>query len=816
MAGTTSPYYRVDGSQDRLAIMNVRVSFTGVLAKNTCFNPYFSGENRYTINNKQTSPNHSQMQHGESGISEIISTVLVIILVIALTAVIGAIVFGWAVPVQKTAYIVTQARPVTITNASIVELFLMEGETVSLAPARTSGLPVKFSLTNGSATYNFVPLPGALAKGWSPGTYLFLFRNASGTWVADSTAPVQNNMGFSTGTWTVTISDATSNTLIAKHSLDLIGGGTPPAPVSPPVANFIGTPLAGNVPLIVQFTDTSTGGTPTAWSWNFGDGDQTNSTSMNPVHRYTAPGTYTVSLTATNGGGSNTKTQYNYITVTALPGFTVEAWVKWNIPPNPGSNTTRQWATIVVDGNRDSNRRYQLQHNSDNSKFEFDIATNAAGGSGTWILSSTSPLNGTWYYVTGVYNQTPGTMAIFVNGVQQGGTVLDSSGLRPSPNMVQVGGASGITFNGLVHQRIFDGEIQGLNTYERALSQAEITANFAKRLTPVSSFTGTPTSGTVPLTVSFADTSTNTPTSWLWNFGDGSSSSMQNPSHTYNATGTYTVSLKATNADGSDTKTIGNYITVISLAPPVASFTGTPTTGTLPLTVSFVDNSTNFPTSWLWNFGDGSSSSTRNPSHTYNATGSYTVSLNATNAAGSNTKTQTGYITVTALPGFTVEAWVKWNADPNPGSNTTKKWATIVVDGTTDNNRRYQLQHNSDNTKFEFALATTLMAGSGTWVNSIQTPVNGTWYYVTGVYNQTPGTMAIYVNGTMESWKNVDSSGLRASPGNYQVGGPLGITYNSLAHQRIFDGNTRGLNKYERSMSQDEISANFASGVPPS
>ncbi len=498
------------------------------------------------------------------------------------------------------------------------------------------------------------------------------------------------------------------------------------------------------------------------------------------------------------------------------PGFTVEAWVKWNNPPNSGGNVSRQWATIVIDGNSDSNRRYQLQHSSTNSYFEFARQKNSGGMA--YIESTTSPSTGVLYQVVGVYNQTPGTMSIYVNGVQEYGANtggVDSSGLRPSPNIYQIGGPSGITFNGNAHQRIFDGEIKGLNTYEWAMSPAEITANFAKGVVPVASFIGTPASGTVPLLVSFADNSTNFPTSWLWNFGDGSGSSTRNPAHTYNSTGTYTVSLKATNADGSDTKIISDYISVISLALPVANFTGSPTSGSVPLIVSFVDDSANFPTSWLWNFGDGSGSSARNPSHTYNAIGTYTVSLNATNAGGSNTKTQTGYITGTALPGFTVESWVKWNAAPNPGGNFSRQWATIVVDGNSDSNRRYQLQHNSDNSHFEFAMVTVTSGGSGTWVTSSTTPAIGTWYYVTGVYDQTPGTMAIYVNGVSESLKNFDSSGLRDSPAKYQLGGPLGITFNGITHQRIFEGDIRGLNTYERAMSPAEITANFAKGVPP-
>jgi len=80
---------------------------------------------------------------------------------------------------------------------------------------------------------------------------------------------------------------------------------------------------------------------------------------------------------------------------------------------------------------------------------------------------------------------------------------------------------------------------------------------------------------------------------------------------------------------------------------PVAAFTGTPTSGTAPLAVSFTDQSTNSPTSWSWTFGDGGTATTQNPSHSYTTAGSYTVSLTATNSAGSDAETKTGYITVT-------------------------------------------------------------------------------------------------------------------------------------------------------------------------
>jgi len=83
-----------------------------------------------------------------------------------------------------------------------------------------------------------------------------------------------------------------------------------------PAADFSGTPINGNIPLTVAFTDSSTN-TPTAWNWDFGD--ITTSTEQNPSHTYTSTGTYTVSLTASNAGGSDIETKTNYITVTTLP-----------------------------------------------------------------------------------------------------------------------------------------------------------------------------------------------------------------------------------------------------------------------------------------------------------------------------------------------------------------------------------------------------------------------------------------------------------------------------------------------------------------
>lgn len=161
---------------------------------------------------------------------------------------------------------------------------------------------------------------------------------------------------------------------------------------------------------------------------------------------------------------------------------------------------------------------------------------------------------------------------------------------------------------------------------------------------PQANFTASPTLLLVNQAVTFTDTSTNAPTQWTWNFGDGNGSNEQNPVHTYTAAGTFTVSLTAQNADGFTTRTVSSMITVV--APASVDFSGTPVSGNAPLVVAFTDLSTGNPTAWAWQFGDGGTSTLKNPSHTYNAAGSYNVTLTVTDLSGNPFLTKTSYIVV--------------------------------------------------------------------------------------------------------------------------------------------------------------------------
>jgi parallel beta-helix repeat protein len=204
--------------------------------------------------------------------------------------------------------------------------------------------------------------------------------------------------------------------------------------------------------------------------------------------------------------------------------------------------------------------------------------------------------------------------------------------------------------------------------------------------TLVAAFSGSPTSGKAPLNVKFTDASTGTPTKWKWNFGDGKTSTQQNSTHKYSAAGNYAVTLTVTNAVGSNTATKSKYITVTGTSQaPTAALSASPTSGKTPLTVAFTDKSTGSPTKWEWDFGDGATSTTKNPTHEYSATGKYTVTLKASNAAGSNTATKSKYIMVTETSQApTADFWgspLSGNAplkvtfmETSKGSPTSWKW----------------------------------------------------------------------------------------------------------------------------------------------
>jgi PKD repeat protein/Zn-dependent protease len=166
---------------------------------------------------------------------------------------------------------------------------------------------------------------------------------------------------------------------------------------------------------------------------------------------------------------------------------------------------------------------------------------------------------------------------------------------------------------------------------------------------PSTDFYTTTRSGSAPLRVSFFDLSEGTlPLRFLWDFGDGTTSTEQNPTHTFTQNGRYTVKITVTNSYGQDSKTIPDYITVGD--PPKADFSVSPPSGILPLTVEFTDMTRGGPQSWGWVFGDGSTSTEQNPSHTFTKPGLYSVTLSAMNEYGTGSVTKSGIINTGIVP----------------------------------------------------------------------------------------------------------------------------------------------------------------------
>ena len=397
-----------------------------------------------------------------------------------------------------------------------------------------------------------------------------------------------------------------------------------------PVANFNGSPLSGCSPLIVSFTDLSSGN-PTSWSWNFGNGNT--STLKNPTASYFTPGSYTVTLTATNANGSNTIIKNQYITVYESP------TVNFSGTPLSGCfPLTVQFTDLSTPGNGNSNTAWLWDFGNGTTSTQQNPSvtyTTAGNYSVTLRVTNNRGCSKTFSRPSYVSVQ-PGVVAAFTNS-----TAVEC---RPPSNINFTNNSSGpgpLSYN----WTFGDG---GTSTLANPSHVYTTSGTFVVTLTVTSPagcqatvqhtvvIGGTTTSFTFtsPLCpndlASFINTSTPAPIVSRWYFGDGGTATTINTSHRYTTAGTYTVTLYNTYASCMDS--ISQTVTVLPF--PVADFTAPDTAKCQPpLTVNFQDLTAG-STTWQWDFGDGGTSTLQNPSHTYNAFGTYNVKLIVTNAAG--------------------------------------------------------------------------------------------------------------------------------------------------------------------------------------
>lgn len=163
-------------------------------------------------------------------------------------------------------------------------------------------------------------------------------------------------------------------------------------------------------------------------------------------------------------------------------------------------------------------------------------------------------------------------------------------------------------------------------------------------------FEAAPAKGRAPLEVRFINLSANAER-YEWDFGDGVRSRDEEPVHTYDRPGLYTVRLKAFNQSGVDERVRESAIKVVHPDAPLANFRATPRKGEAPLKVFFEDMSVGGLTEWEWDFGDPHAgkertSTERNPTHEYKAPGRYTVRLRVKGPHGEDVEEKVRYIRV--------------------------------------------------------------------------------------------------------------------------------------------------------------------------
>ncbi len=374
--------------------------------------------------------------------------------------------------------------------------------------------------------------------------------------------------------------------------------------------------------LTLSFSHPAAGEADT-WSWDFGDGATADTPA--PVHTFAGPGAYTVCLEAAGLCGSAQACQN--ITVTCAP-------------PQAGFLFSADELSVAFSAT--------VAGPADTFLWDFGNGNTATGAAaefafpmpGAYLVCLTvDGVCGSDQYCETITVSCPAPQAGFaVSAEELTISLTDLSTNAPAEWLWTFGDGNTAATQSPEHTYAGPGEYQVCLTTTSICGQTQTCQTVTVSCpAPQAAFTF----AADQLQYAFSDASTNEPTQWLWDFGDGAASDAPNPDHTFAAPGIYNVCLEVISVCGT---TQSCQTIQVSCDPPTAAFDF----AAEELTVSFTDLSTNAPTAWQWDFGDGAGATAAAPQHTYAAPGDYTVCLTVTSICG-QTQTCAG-ITVSCAP----------------------------------------------------------------------------------------------------------------------------------------------------------------------
>jgi PKD repeat protein len=369
---------------------------------------------------------------------------------------------------------------------------------------------------------------------------------------------------------------------------------------------------------------------------------------------------------------------------------------------------------------------------------------------------------------------------------------------------------------------------------------------------PIVAANASPKTGVAPLTVTFSSAGSSdpegAPLTYSWTFGDGSTSTSANPTHVYANVGSYSAYLTVSDGTNSTTSaSIGLTVTLVaSNAPPVASASATPSGGVAPLTVAFSSAGSSDPEgatlTYNWQFGDGATSTSANPSHTYVNSGNYLAQLTVSDGTNTSAPSQVSINVANAATGGLVAAYGFEEGTGSTVGDGSGQGNTGTINGAAWAKGRFGngLSFNGSGAMVTINDAASLDVTSGltleAWVNATSLPTGwhdivfksgdvyflmgttpqgapdlggvfattnvfgsgalplNTWTHLAGTYDG--ATMKFYVNGVLVS-SRAQTGAITTSTGPLSIGGDAGGQY--------WNGSIDEVRVYNRALSQVEI-----------